>query len=607
MKTIIIKLPKGKFLSEIEPFKSSGIPSNCILHKEVPGCGATESEIRSERNSIIIVPHQPVIKDKVQNHNKYNDATKQILGVLKGVDDYQIETYINSDATYKKILTTPESFFKILRVFANDLDILYSEYFLLFDECERIITDVNYRGKITAPINELANFDNKALVSATPLDFSHPVFSQFDKLIVEPDYDYCKDISVVGTNSVADTLKKQLSMLSKEQPTFVFINSTTSILDIIDFLELRDQSFVYCGEKSVANLAAKKFKRASSELNLKKLDKLVFLTSRYFSALDIKLDYKPNVIMVTDVYTAEHSVLDPTTEIIQIAGRFRNGFDKLIHIANFNPQLPSKTEGEVKSYLNGVFDTHEQVVNLLTRLDTESSSNILKFYLDESPTSDFYTADGIINDFMVDNFHHEHRVRGYYQCFDNLKEAYYLKPLHFNPFFAEEQYWIGDKERVFRKSRISMRDQQKETFRLIDSYKYKPGKYILNYSPDYVRNLRSLFPPLTKIYDLIGYEGMLKADFRQPIMQKYAKLAQEAKEVEILKPLINKEFSDNSERFEPEAKEALIKLFRDAGNTSKPSLSFLSNFFKVTRTTRSKEHVIIIGDKKDLSNLSPLD
>lgn len=310
MKPTIIRLLKGQYLSEIEPFKTSGIPNGCILYKEVTGCGATESEIRSERNSIIVVPHQPVIKDKVKAWNKVNPPSKALLGVLKGVDVYQIETYINSTATYKKILTTPEGFAKILEVFANDLDTLFSEYFLLFDECERIITDVNYRGKITAPIDEFEKFENKALVSATPLEFSHPELSKLNKIIIEPDYDYRKDIKVIGTNCVTDSLRKHISEIASTTPLFLFVNSTICILDITDILDIRAESFVYCGEKSVAQLKSNKYDRANHQLNLKQLDKHVFLTSRYFSALDIKLDFKPHVILVTDVYTADHSTLD---------------------------------------------------------------------------------------------------------------------------------------------------------------------------------------------------------------------------------------------------------------------------------------------------------
>ncbi|MEN0054472.1 MAG: hypothetical protein AAGC65_12435 [Mucilaginibacter sp.] len=342
MKATIIKLTKGQFLKDIEPFKSSGIPNNCILHKEITGCGATSSELFTERNSIIIVPHVPVIKAKQRAHNDKYGAEAQILGIYKGVDDIQIENYLNSKAIYKKLITTPEGFKKILRVFTNDIESLLKEYFLLFDECERIITDVSYRGAITAPIEWFIKFENKALVSATPLDFSHPVLASMNHYKILPEYDYRKQIKVIGTNNIIESLERQLPE-EPEKPVFLFINSTNCIIDIVNTLNLKDRSYVYCGDKSVAKLTANKFRRASSELDLSNLSKYNFLTSRYFSALDIELDYQPDVVLVTDVHTAEHSILDVHTEIIQIAGRFRRGINGITlsqtSILNLNQKL----------------------------------------------------------------------------------------------------------------------------------------------------------------------------------------------------------------------------------------------------------------------------
>ncbi len=606
--TTTIKLSEGQFLSNIEPFKSSGIPNGCILYKEVPGCGATESELRSERNSIIVVPHQPVIKDKVRAWNKSNPASMAILGVLKGVDVYQIENYLNSTATYKKILTTPEGFAKILDVFANDMETLYAEYFLLPDECERIITDVNYRRRIAAPIDEFELFENKALVSATPLEFTHPALAKLDKILIEPIYNYQRHIDVIGTNSVVDSLKQRLDSLKSNNPIFLFINSTSCILDIIDILNIRNESFVYCGEKSVAQLLSSRYDRASHKLELNSLDKYVFLTSRYFCALDIKLDFKPDVIMVTDVYTADHSTLDPLTDIIQIPGRFRNGINSLTHITNFKPELESKSYDEAKAYLTGVFDTHNQVVGLLKRLDTESSSNVLEFFLDESFTSDYYTKAGHVNDFMIDNYIYEQRVKGYYQRFENLIAAYNVKPKHFNVTILTEGYEIGDKDRVYRKSRLSIKERQRETFRQLDKLEpNKPGKFLIHNSYDLIRNLRSLYPQLTRIYDLIGFDGMTKANFKQSAMTKYAKSAQEIKDIKSLQPFIYNEFAAHSERHDEEIRTLIPALCTEANVKSKATITMLSKFFETKRTTNGGQHITIIGEKRDLSNLSPFD
>lgn len=49
-----------------------------------------------------------------------------------------------------------------------DID-MYTECFILFDECEKLVQDVHYRDSIREPMNDFFRFQNKALISATPI------------------------------------------------------------------------------------------------------------------------------------------------------------------------------------------------------------------------------------------------------------------------------------------------------------------------------------------------------------------------------------------------------------------------------------------------------
>ena len=125
----------------------SQIPTNVILDKTVCGIGATYAEITDKkRNSIIIEPNVPVIKDKARKHE--NDPETEILAIYKGINKPEIKRFLSKETTNKKkILTTPEGFKKLRDVALNpknDIDI-YKEYFCLFDECEKITQDVGYR------------------------------------------------------------------------------------------------------------------------------------------------------------------------------------------------------------------------------------------------------------------------------------------------------------------------------------------------------------------------------------------------------------------------------------------------------------------------------
>src|SRR6202012_4465467 len=104
MKPIIITLPKGKYISQIEPFLTEGIDTDSIYHKTVPGCGFTGFAIDAfKENLIACLPNRPVIEDKVAKHNK-EFPDRKILGVYKGIEVADIKAYLLSDVDYKKIL-----------------------------------------------------------------------------------------------------------------------------------------------------------------------------------------------------------------------------------------------------------------------------------------------------------------------------------------------------------------------------------------------------------------------------------------------------------------------------------------------------------------------
>ena len=85
----MITLKEGQYLSDV----MNEIPSNCILSKRIPGCGATTLELDTNRSSIIVVPNVPVIVSKC---NKYPN----LLGVYEKVTvgdicNYYIHSVIN--------------------------------------------------------------------------------------------------------------------------------------------------------------------------------------------------------------------------------------------------------------------------------------------------------------------------------------------------------------------------------------------------------------------------------------------------------------------------------------------------------------------------------
>ena len=191
-------LEKDKHLDSI----FDEIPTNVIIDKTICGCGATWLEIHSKRNSIIIEPNVPVIIGKVQKHHDIN-----IIGVhgdtIK-VKDITEKIQIQNQNGYVKIMTTPESYKKVTDALKL-LNIQYrKDYFLLFDECEKIVSDIDYRPNIALPIKDFFKFDNKAMVSATPIIINDPRFKEqkFKIIKIKPQFDYKRLLELKPTNSI---------------------------------------------------------------------------------------------------------------------------------------------------------------------------------------------------------------------------------------------------------------------------------------------------------------------------------------------------------------------------------------------------------------------
>lgn len=198
------------------------IPSNVILNKTLTGIGATHCELYAHRNSIIIEPNVPVIQCKLENEDL------SLLGVYSHVSIASIRKYFrNKDIQYKKILTTPESFYKV-RNEAHKLGInIYGEdWFCLFDECEKITQDHDYRRSISQPISDFFMFDNKAMVSATPLTPSNPQFKaqHFSIIKIRPTFDYKKNLTLIATNNFTNMLRDIFIRLADSPCVCVFMN-----------------------------------------------------------------------------------------------------------------------------------------------------------------------------------------------------------------------------------------------------------------------------------------------------------------------------------------------------------------------------------------------
>lgn len=596
-----ISIKENQYLSEI----LNPLPSNTIIHKTLPGLGATFGEIYSKRNSIIIEPNVPVIKGKEEKHKaeqKKKPKLRDILGIYKGINVTDIVDYIKSDVTYKKIITTPESFYKIKRAM-NEVGIdMYKDYFLLFDECERIIQDVRYRSNIAAPINDFFLFVNKAFVSATPLRLSDPRFASqnFKGIKVQPQFAYKHDLEIIHTNNVIAQLRKCLEKNPKEHYCF-FLNSTRTIRAIIENLGIEKNSLVHCAKDSVDKLKARNESISTTENFAKdRLVKYNFFTSRFFSGLDMELDYKPFVVIITDIYFAEHSIIDPETEAIQIFGRFRNGIQKRTHIINTNSKLMAMSEPEAIIYLKGCEKVYREFISLAASVTNLGAKNTIKQALERVEFAN-YISDGKINHFMCDNFLEEERVKGYYKNIDNLISAYLTLP-HFNVQLIKNIFPLGDIDRLRRSRMESLGKKQLciEVANQLEKIYANRLPYTIDNMEVIKEELRKVCPFVVIAYEKIGYQGLKDANFNEAEIKK-AEIKQrikEGRESFTMIDLVYDKFKVGNTYSEESIRKYLSEVYIDLKIEKSAAASHIDYYFETGRNTYKQKKGYVLRSRK---------
>lgn len=486
-----------QYLTEILP----EIPTNTILYKKLTGLGATYGELKSKRNSIIVEPNRPVISGKCSDpkHKKDN-----LFGVSDGVYAENIVAYLEKSIKqnkYIKILTTPESFPKVQDAFETmEMDIRY-ECFLLLDECHKIVKDVDYRKNIILPMDFFFECENKALVSATPINFTDPRFEEqkFQTITVNPTFEHFKDLNLFITNNVLPTIRDTLKGIT-ENNVFIFCNSTDTIYALMKQLNVLEESQVFCSYKSVDKLKALKFKNASEEWNIKEMKKYNWLTSRFYNALDIELEESPAVIMLTDCYMSEYTIIDPYTDAIQIVGRFRNGVSAIYHITNTNPNNSIKSHEEIKGFINCSEEIYKTMQTFYNSASNRAAKEAYRAALDCLPFNKMLDKYGNKNYFTIDNYMDDELLKSCYNSPNTLIQAY-SKCDSFQIHREDFSYKLDDCERLKRVNKfLSLKEKRK----IIVSQLEQLGECTTEMELELKRELSQADSFIVEAYDTIG-------------------------------------------------------------------------------------------------------
>lgn len=599
MTTQIIQINKNEngkiqYLTEVLPM----IPTNTILYKTLTGLGATYGELKADRNSIIIEPNVPVIVGKCNDPKHKED---NLFGVYEGVYTEDVIKYLEKSADKRtKILTTPESFQKVKDAFElMDMDI-YGTCFLLFDECHKIVKDADYRSDITLPFDDFFLFNEKALVSATPISFSDPRFEmqKFQIIRIEPAFEYKLPVSLIHTNNVLEQLKRTLDKLDATD-ICLFVNSTDMIYSFIKQLDIENESTVFCAKKSVEKLKNKKFKHAFEQWSKSRMKKYNFFTSRFYNALDIELKIKPTVIMISDVYFSEYSMIDPHTDAIQAIGRFRNGVNRVCHIFNTNPNLPVRTEEEIGIYLQANKEVYDKIKTFYDCATSEEARNAYHGILKVLPFNQMLNKDGKENFFAIDNYVDEALLKSSYNAQEKLIASYRSNRL-FDLDVESAYFPFGDFERLKKESKYaSLKDKRKEVVRQLELLKGDDEtEMIRNYKED----LRKADSFIYGAYEEIGKEMIESLDYSVKRIKEAMILKQHREKTEGTEfiQLIKNSFKVRQKYTKKYIKEELTRIYALTGVTPQKTITgqSIKEFFYVKEINTGGSRKFLLVESK---------
>lgn len=538
------------------------IPTNCIINKLLPGLGATHCELTSARKSIIIEPNVPVIESKAKRH-------KNALAIYRGVTVRHIIDFLEKHAEeHYKLLTTPEGFPKIKEAMQQlDID-MYRECFVLFDECEKLVQDVNYRDTIREPMNDFFRFRGKALISATPIvPDTDQRFASFMRVLIKPDYAYRQKLKLITTNNVLETLRETVE--AKRGGICIFCNSIDSIDSFFRLIPELENACTFCSEEGQYKLW--KGNRRKKSMVITQLERYNFFTSRFYSAVDILCDNPPHVILISDLYGATQSVIDPATEAIQIIGRFRNGVNSVTHIASIRPDLECMSSDEIDRWLQGADRIYKGWQQQLRTSVNMGERTLLQEAIGENSYLPYLDEKGNPDPFLIANYHEKEQVKRLYTSTTLLCNAY--EQTEYFKFSHEERMMpVSDNERLAIQHRLAKKKRAELILKKLDEMGGMSKSTDKKVQKRYQRMLDNLITCASdkyiyECYLRFGAEFVREADYNETKLRQSLNVSSEntVKQSGQMQSCIHQKFNVGTEYSVQEVKSMLKQVYKKMG------------------------------------------
>ena len=498
----VIKLKLTDYLDKA--FKV--IPENAFIHKGRCGVGGTHLELKTNRHSIIVVPTKGIITDKINAKDENGNLEyPNLFPVMGGVKPKEITPHLLSNIPHKKLITTPDSLYKIIEAAKGNTDELYTDYFLLMDEAHSIITE-SYRESMIKAFEEQFDFKNKAFISATPYYFTDPRMKDLDYYRITFDKSLGK-VTIINANSVKRCVNEFLTNAKQSQRNFhVFYNSVTEIAEAIELAGIKDCN-VHCSDKEEnQDKIGKFFNPQPIKGQYKKIN---FYTTSHFEGWNLE-DINPIIILVTDVHKP-HTKVGITNKGIQAVGRQRIKPNKhetiptIIHITNHrNKETYKPMETFKNNYLFDAeweTDEYNRYFDACKEQKREPSKEKTDF-VQKYATINADTGKAEICHTKIDQFINESTCNEEFNHIDYINTAW--QKAGYETEVQQHKQYFG---------RSTQRKSKKSVKEILSDFKTLESNNAFVFGQNPLEKLKNQYPVLYKAYKKLSKEEIESTDY----------------------------------------------------------------------------------------------
>ena len=441
----IINGGNARYLSELPEFQD-GLPHG-IVNKTKTDVGGTYVAANCRSNYIIVCPFRDLVDSiATDKNNKY-----EVFKCYGGVRENQFRKYIKEHRIYK-IAVTYDSLDKLLKWMDSNTD----GWKVLIDEYHLILEDMDYReSAIMQMCWNIHKFKHYTFLSATPIDEGYEI--DFFKNLPHYKVVWPQGIPITIRKIKATCLPLGLSKLirifkeegiclpdingelKKVEQLFIFLNSVTTIKQVIDTLELEeDEVKICCAQRQRNRLILGRFKRESAIAPNKRIN---FFTKKSFQGCNL-FSNNGLIIVASDVHRTQ-TLVDISTTLEQISGRLRENDEyhnifrnTMVHIFSTNNSI--LTQEEFDEVMRGKEDAAVRLLSLQKKADEKELSALIKRVNIENDILSIEEGRLVRNELKKKAFIRKQKIREAYKDGINLRAAYNKSEKFVQ---AKQEYW----------------------------------------------------------------------------------------------------------------------------------------------------------------------